>query len=164
MTMKRRIAGYVKLAELWNKRRAQALAYHQDYFTKMFADSDTDVLVGTYIDITGNKSIKKRPQMIRLLSDCAAGKVDIIYSQTKGYLAANTREFCYLIKFLFELDTQVDILTEDFHYHMDTLDENDNQREELYRMASEYCHLTLSDYSAWKGEIQKAIKKLKGSE
>lgn len=155
--MKNRIAGYAKLAKLWEKNREQAIMYHTDYFTQKYSNNDSVELVGVYVDITGNREIKKRPEMIRLLSDCLDYKVDQIAIQTKGYIAANTREFCYLIKFLFDLDPPINLLSYDVDYHIDTLQNEDHQREELLRMANNYCKLNNSDFSRWKREVKEAI-------
>ena len=155
--MKIRIAGYAKLAKLWEKNREQAIMYHTDYFTQKYINNDSVELVGVYVDITGNREIKKRPEMIRLLSDCLDYKVDQIAIQTKGYIAANTREFCYLIKFLFDLDPPINLLSYDVDYHIDTLQNEDHQREQLLRMANNYCKLNNSDFSRWKREVKEAI-------
>ena len=52
MEKKLRVAGYVKLAKLWERRRAQALEYHTKYYAKKYSDSTDFELVGVYIDIT----------------------------------------------------------------------------------------------------------------
>ena len=95
--METQVAGYVKLAKLWERNRKQAIAYQNEYYRKIYTDNDSFTLVGVYVDITGRKEIKNRPEMIRLLTDCTNGQIDQIVVQTKGYLAANIREFCYLI-------------------------------------------------------------------
>ncbi len=155
--MKIRIAGYAKLAKLWEKNREQAIKYHTNYFSQKYNNNNSVELVGVYIDITGNSETKKRPEMIRLLSDCLDKKIDQIAIQTKGYLAANTRELCYLIKFLFDLDPPIHLLSYDVDYHIDTLQNEEHQREELHRMANNYCNLNTSDYSRWKREVKEAI-------
>lgn len=162
--MKYRIAGYAKLAKLWQKNRDLAIEYHTDYFTQKYIDNDSVELVGVYVDITGNRETKKRPEMIRLLSDCLDYKVDIIAFQTKGYFAANTCEFCYLIKFLFELEPPIHLLSYDVDYHIDTLTNEENQREELYRMATNYCRINRSDFAKWRREVKEAILEQRGSE
>ena len=162
--MKIRVAGYAKLAKLWDKNREQALAYHNNFFIQKYNENDCFELAGVYVDITGNKDIKKRPEMIRLLSDCQKGKIDLIAVQTKGYLAANTRELCYLIKFLFDLESPINLLSNDVNYHIDTLTNEDSQREELYRMAANYCRLNINDFSKWKLEVKEAISEIHGGE
>lgn len=162
--MEKRVAGYVKLAKLWSRNRSQAIQYHTDYYIRLYSDDDSYTLAGVYVDITGSKHIKKRPEMIRLLADCVKGNIDLITVQTKGYLAANTQEFCFLIKFLFDLEHRIDILSFDVDYHIDTFADTDNQRAELYRMADEYTKLNPGAYPAWRSEILDSIMKQTESE
>ena len=75
------------------------LAYHSSYYAERFRDDVDKRLVGVYIDITGNKEIYKRPEMVHLLKDCKKGAVNLIFSQTRAYLAANTCDFCFLLKY-----------------------------------------------------------------
>ena len=63
------VAGYVKLAKLWEKNRDKAVEYHHKYYKDKYADDDSVELYDVYIDITGQKNIRKRPEMIRLLKD-----------------------------------------------------------------------------------------------
>ena len=73
--------------------------------------------------------------------------------QTKGYLAANTREFCYMIRYLFDMEHTVHLVTEDQDYNINTLSNEDNQRDLLHEMASGYCALNPDDYDIWLQEI-----------
>ena len=66
-------------------------------------------LIDVYIDISGEKHIYQRPEMLRLLRDCSDGKVNCIATQMHAYLAANMEELCYLIKFLNEMPYKIDI-------------------------------------------------------
>ncbi|MFV8832173.1 hypothetical protein ABI138_12410 [Faecalibacterium prausnitzii] len=77
-----------------------AVAYHSSYYAEKFKTDSDKKLVGVYIDITGNKEIYKRPEMVHLLKDCKKGAVNLIFSQTRAYLAANTCDFCFLLKYL----------------------------------------------------------------
>lgn len=155
-----RVAGYVKLAKLWERSRDAALQYHRRYYENKYADSETFKLVDVYVDITGQKAICKRPAMLRLMRDCFLGNIDCIAAQTKGYLAANTREFCYLIKFLFDADERIDIITEDEMFNINTLVNMEQQREALHRMANEYVALNPDDYKRWEHDIVQGMKKL----
>lgn len=92
MDHKYKVGGYVKLAKLWERSKDAAVAYHSSYYAEKFRDDADKRLVGVYIDITGNKEIYKRPEMVHLLKDCKKGAVNLIFSQTRAYLAANT--FC----------------------------------------------------------------------
>ena len=151
------VAGYVKLAKLWERSREEALELQHKYYAELMEKHPEYHLVDVYVDITGNKEIRKRSEMIRLLGDCMTGKVDLIYSQTKAYFAANTKEFCFLLKFLFELDHRIDLITEDHSYNINTVTDKDNQREELFNMSVKYCILNPSYYNKWEKQILKII-------
>ena len=51
--------------------------------------------------------------MVHLLQDCKKGIVNLIFSQTRAYLAANTCDFCFLLKYLFDIPMRVDVVTDD---------------------------------------------------
>lgn len=95
MDRKYKVGGYVKLAKLWERSKDAAVAYHSSYYAEKFRDDADKRLVGVYIDITGNKEIYKRPEMVHLLKDCKNGSVNLIFSQTRAYLAANACDFCF---------------------------------------------------------------------
>jgi len=156
------VAGYVKLAKLWEKNRKDAVILHNKYFADRFQGIVAFDFVGAYIDITGNKNIRQRPEMIRLLRDCMDGKVDVIYTQTKAYLAANSREFFYLLKFVFEIGRRIDIITEDTDYNINTIANAENQIAELRNMVNRYSALNPDDYDKWKQEILTAIRSERG--
>ena len=80
--------------------------------------------VGVYIDITGNKEIYKRPEMVHLLQDCKKGIVNLIFSQTRAYLAANTCDFCFLLKYLFDIPMACIRLFEGIKYVLPILHPN----------------------------------------
>lgn len=97
------------------------VAYHSSYYAEKFKTDSDKKLVGVYIDITGNKEIYKRPEMVHLLKDCKNGSINLIFSQTRAYLAANTCDFCFLLKYLFDLPMRVDIVTDDDDQRIDTI-------------------------------------------
>lgn len=150
------VAGYVKLAKLWERTKNNAIAYHNKYYSDKFKDDPEMELVGVYIDITGQKNIKRRPQMVRLIRECIAGRVDCIATQTRAYLAANNEEFFYLLYLLFGLNPSIHIVTEDDNYHIDTIRDEDNQTAALKKMVSDYVQIKQEDYNAWKTEVLQA--------
>lgn len=89
MDEKYRVGGYVKRAKLNLRNGKDVRAFHKLYYEDKFSGIDDCELVDVYIDITGNKEIAKRPEMIRLMRDCADGKINLIATETKAYLAAN---------------------------------------------------------------------------
>lgn len=157
-----RVAGYVKLAKLWERNAPKAIEYQNDYYSLKFSDTSKYRLVGVYIDITGKKEIYNRPEMLRLLHECEQGNIDVIAAQTRGYLAANTKEFCYLIHFLATLDKKIEIVTEDDNYNINTARNIDQQKEALQKMACDYIALNPQDYLDWYSEVKNAIFDLCG--
>lgn len=152
-----RIGGYVKLAKLWDRSREAALALHKEYYRKKFSESEEMRLMDVYIDITGNKEIRKRPEMLRLIRDCKEGKVNCIATQTRAYLAANNEEFFYLIHLLFGMDPPIEIVTEDDDYIFNTIWNPDQQREVMKQTAGEYVQMNLEGYRNWEKAILRAI-------
>ena len=130
------------------------------YYVRRYSDSDLFELVGVYVDITGQKEIRNRPEMLRLLQNCREGYIDCIATQTKAYLAANTGEFCKLIRYLFDMKVPIHILTEDGDYNINTLVNDDHQREELYRMAYRFTEIDPEDYRKWIDGIELGMDKL----
>ena len=159
MGRKLKVAGYVKLAKLWEKRREQALEYHTKYYAEKYSDSEEFELFDVYIDITGRKEIKNRPEMLRLINDCKEGRIDCIATQTRAYLAANTGEFCSLIRYLFDMARPIHIITEDDAYNINTIINEDHQREELHRMAYSFTEMNPEEYQKWIKDIFLGIDK-----
>ena len=129
-----RIGGYVKRAKLNLRNEREIRAFHRNAIERRFGDFEDGTLVDVYIDITGYKETAKRPEMLRLMRDCADGKVNLIFAETKGYLSANTREFCYWLHFIFNLKERVDIITDDDKFNINTILNADKQREALIKM------------------------------
>ena len=163
-----KVAGYVKLAKLWEKNRDVAITYHKQYYEEIFKDSEVFEYVGVYIDITGNKDIHRRKEMVRLIKDCLAEKVDCIMALTKGYLAANMKDFSYLFKYLMDArDGNIDFMTEDENdtedqsgFYIDTIKNVDDQKGALKDMVEQFVGLYPQEYEEWTAKLEKAIGRL----
>ena len=157
---KYKVGGYVKRAKLCLRNAEEIADFHSQYYIDKFANSSDCELVAVYIDITGEKKICRRPQMIRLMKDCSDGKINLIATETKAYLAPNTREFCYWLHFIFNLRHHIDIVTEDADFNINTIQNDDNQREALEKMAEDYIYLNPPDHQKWLAEVVSAITNL----
>ena len=155
-----RIGGYVKRAKLNLHNGEDVKAFHRGIYERRFGSFGDGALVDVYIDITGYKETYKRPEMLRLMRDCADGKVNLVFSETKGYLAANTREFCYWLHFIFNLAHRVDIITDDSQFNINTIVNEDHQREALIKMAEDYIYLNPPDHQKWLSSVVSAIANL----
>lgn len=158
------VAGYVKLAKLWEKNKTQALAYQRDYYSRKYSANTDFILYDVYVDITGQKQIYKRSEMLRLLKDCADGKINCVASQTKAYLAANGQEFCYFLKLLWELNPEMEVITEDDSYHIDTVINAEHQKQALKKMSEDFIRLDNKAYQEWKKKIMAKIDAVGGRE
>ncbi len=155
-----RIGGYVKRAKLNLRNKEDVIAFHRGILERRFGRFDDGTLFDVYIDITGYKETYKRPEMLRLMRDCADGKVNLIFAETKGYLAANTREFCYWLHFIFNVEQRVDILTDDSQFNINTITNEERQREALEKMAEDYIYLNPPDHQRWLSKVVSAITDL----
>ena len=155
-----KIGGYVKRAKLNLRNEGDIRAFHRGIFEQRFGGFEDGNLVDVYIDITGHKETCKRPAMLRLMRDCAEGKVNLVFAETKGYLAANTREFCYWLHFMFNLNDRVDIITDDDQFNINTIMNEERQREALIKMAEDYIYLNPPDYQKWLSGVVSAIANL----
>ena len=155
-----KVGAYVKLAKLWERSRDEAIEYHNRYYHEKYAGNENFSLSYVYVEITGNKNIAKRPQMLRLLKACKAHEIDVIATQTKAYLAASSEEFFFLLLYLFTLPNRVDIVTEDLDYNINTIQNDDHQREELLRMAKKYAEAMKPNYEEWLTKVEQAMEKL----
>ncbi|WP_027395951.1 recombinase family protein [Anaerovibrio lipolyticus] len=158
---KLRAAGYVKLAKLWEKSKDKVIEVTSRYFVERYANDENISVQGIYIDITGNKNIYRRPEMVHLLRDCSMGQIDVICVQTRAYLAANTEELFFLLNYLFELEYRVDIKTDDNDRRIDTLLNSENQRTLLRNTAVQYVNIKKDEYKTWLGKLEKAMDKIK---
>lgn len=152
---------YVKRAKLNLRNEREIRAFHRNAIERRFGDFEDGTLVDVYIDITGYKETAKRPEMLRLMRDCADGKVNLIFAETKGYLSANTREFCYWLHFIFNLKERVDIITDDDKFNINTILNADKQREALIKMAEDYIYLNPPDHQKWLNGVVSAITNLR---
>lgn len=153
-----KVGAYVKLAKWWGRKRTEAVNYHKDYYTVKYSNNPNMRLYGVFIDITGNKEIWKRPQMIQLLLECRYGHINCIATQTKAYLAANTEDLFFLLHFLFGLKNRIDIVTEDPQYNINTIINAESQRENLFAAASKYASVESARYVSWINELSAAME------
>ena len=158
---KLRAAGYVKLAKLWEKSKDKVIEVSCRYFVERYANDENMSIQGIYIDITGNKNIYRRPEMVHLLRDCSMGQIDVICVQTRAYLAANTEELFFLLNYLFELEHRVDIKTDDNDRRIDTLLDSENQRTVLHNTSVQYVNIKKHEYEMWLNKLKKAMDKIK---
>lgn len=80
------------------------IEFYTDYITK----NSSWLFVGIYADkgISG-KSASKRPQFLKMIKDCEAGKIDMIITKSISRFARNTRDSIFYIRLLRDIGTSV---------------------------------------------------------
>lgn len=99
MSFNYRVAGYVKLAKLWEKNKEAALSYHKRYYKEKCDKIPGWILQGVYVDITGQKLIYKRPQMLHLLKACGMEKLIVLLSRRKRIWRQTVKNFAICSNF-----------------------------------------------------------------
>lgn len=79
-------------------------------------------------------------------------------SQTKAYLAANGQEFCYFLKLVWELNPEMEVITEDDNYHIDTIQNAEHQKQALKKMSDDFIRLDINAYEEWKKKVRAGIE------
>ena len=63
-----------------------------------------------------------------------------------------------MFKMLRGFGNGVDVVTEDKYYHIDTIRNEENQLQELAKMAEKYISLNPDDFREWHTAIMRAIR------
>lgn len=74
-------------------------------------------------------------------------------------ITRNTCDFCFLLKYLFDLPMRVDIVTDDDDQRIDTILDVDNQRRSLKELAEKYTSIRRKDYFEWRARLENEITK-----
>ena len=104
---KKRVAAYARISKITD-RMSNSLSNQVSTYSKMIQDNFQWEYAGVYVDdgISGT-GIKRRTDFRRLLSDCEAGKIDLILTKSISRFARNTLELLQVVRRLKELDVEV---------------------------------------------------------
>jgi site-specific DNA recombinase len=108
----RRVALYCRVSTKM-ERQLNSLSAQMDFERQDILDHPLWEYVGTYTDMGSGRSIKTRPGFKRLLADCEAGKVDLIYTKSISRFGRNCVDFLVVLRRLKELDVDVYFQNED---------------------------------------------------
>ena len=84
-----RVAAYARVSEA-KEESILSLTAQVDYYTKLINANPKWTMAGIYVDeaVTGTK--ETRPNFLRLMADCRAGKIDCVITKTVSRFARNT--------------------------------------------------------------------------
>ena len=100
---KLRVAAYCRVSTDMDA-QLESLEAQKNYYENYIGSRADWVLVGIYYDegITGTKK-DKRPDLLRMMEDCEAGKIDFILTKSISRLSRNTADCLELVRRLMEL-------------------------------------------------------------
>ena len=109
-----RVAAYARVSEA-KEESILSLSAQVDYYTKLINANPKWTMAGIYVDeaVTGTK--ETRPNFVRLMTDCRAGKIDCVITKTVSRFARNTVTLLSACRELKELG--IDVYFEAQHIH-----------------------------------------------
>lgn len=105
--VRKRVAAYARVS-METERLRHSLSSQISYYSKLIQDNPEWEYVGVYADegISGT-AINKRDEFKRLISDCDAGKIDIILTKSISRFARNTVDLLNTVRHLKEIGVEV---------------------------------------------------------
>lgn len=91
MDGKRRAAVYVRVSTTMDMQDG-SYEVQSEYFENLIKNDPTLEFVGIYGDHKSGRNMRKRPELQRLIKDCKAGLVDVIYCKSISRFSRNMRE------------------------------------------------------------------------
>ena len=90
LLQRKRVAAYARVS-MDTERLMHSLSVQVSYYSELIQNTPGWEYAGVYADegITGTK-MDSRPEFIRMLADCEAGKIDIILTKSLSRFARNT--------------------------------------------------------------------------
>ena len=101
-----RVALYCRVSTQM-ERQLNSLSAQMDFQRQDILDHPLWEYIDTYIDIGSGRSIKSRPGFKRLMADCEAGRIDLIFTKSISRLGRNCVDFLMVLRRLKELGVDV---------------------------------------------------------
>ena len=107
LLQRKRVAAYARVS-MDTERLMHSLSVQVSYYSELIQNTPGWEYAGVYADegISGTK-MDSRPEFIRMLADCEAGKIDIILTQSLSRFARNTVDTLNVVRRLKELGIEV---------------------------------------------------------
>ena len=104
---KLRVAAYCRVSTS-NDAQLESLETQKAHYESYITSRDDWQFAGLYFDegITGTKK-DKRPELMRMMQDCAAKKIDFIITKSISRFSRNTTDCLELVRKLLELDIPI---------------------------------------------------------
>lgn len=103
---RKRVALYCRVSTKM-ERQLNSLSAQMDFQKEDIIKHTGWEYVGTYSDIKSSRSINSRPGFTRMMEDCEAGKIDLIYTKAISRFGRNCLDFLVTLRYLKELCADV---------------------------------------------------------
>lgn len=142
---KLRVAVYCRVSTDMDA-QLESLEAQKSYYENYIGSRADWLLVGIYYDegITGTKK-DKRPDLLRMMEDCEAGKIDFILTKSISRLSRNTADCLELVRRLMELHIPI-------YFEKENLNTSDMEGEFLLSTLSSLAEsesVSISENSKW---------------
>lgn len=84
-----------------------SIRIQKEHFSSVAAQHEDWLFVGVYADIVSGTKKEKRPQLQRLLADCAAGRVNLVLTKSVSRFARNTTDLLEMVRSLTAKGTDI---------------------------------------------------------
>ena len=142
---KQKVAAYIRVSTSTEEQLISLEAQRRHYKT-LIENNDEWQLVDIYSDegITGTKK-DRRPELLRLISDCEKGKIDFILTKSISRFARNTIDCLELVRKLMDLGVHI-------YFEKENINTNSMESELMLSILSSLAEnesVSLSENSKW---------------
>lgn len=142
---KLRVAAYCRVSTDMDA-QLESLEAQKSYYENYIGSRADWVLVGIYYDegITGTKK-DKRPDLLRMMEDCEAGKIDFVLTKSVSRFSRNTADCLELVRRLMELHIPI-------YFEKENLNTSEMEGEFLLSTLSSLAEsesVSISENSKW---------------
>ncbi|MHA3224630.1 recombinase family protein [Globicatella sulfidifaciens] len=142
---KQKVAAYIRVPTS-NEEQLISLEAQRRHYKTLIEKNDEWQLVDIYSDegITGTKK-DRRPELLRLISDCEKGKIDFILTKSISRFARNTIDCLELVRKLMDLGVHI-------YFEKENINTNSMESELMLSILSSLAEneaVSLSENSKW---------------
>ncbi|MEI3609917.1 recombinase family protein [Pseudogracilibacillus sp. SO10305] len=142
---KQKVAAYIRVSTS-NEDQLISLEAQRRHYKTLIETNEEWQLVDIYSDegITGTKK-DRRPELLRLMSDCEKGKIDFILTKSISRFARNTIDCLELVRKLMDLDVHI-------YFEKENINTNSMESELMLSILSSLAEnesVSLSENSKW---------------
>ncbi len=112
-----RVAAYCRVST-YTDAQLESLKVQKRHYVNYISSREDWIFAGLYFDegITGTKK-GKRPELLRMIADCEAGKIDFIVTKSISHFARNTADCLEMVRKLLKLNIPVYFEKENLNTH-----------------------------------------------